>query len=172
MYNTQQILPLPLTFKRLLPFMREKNIFPRFSFLCWSLVVGSWLLLSSCSLFDNTKLEQQRADLARLKEESEKLRQETAALQQQGQKEDKEREACNRAFYAFEAAKKAGDSEAAVNSYKDGLSLCPNDDVAHNELGELYMRMGQKTEAASEFQTALRINPNFSRAQKNLDNIR
>jgi len=135
------------------------------------LIASCFLLLSSCSLFDNSQLEQQRADLARLKEESEKLRQETEALRQQGQKENKEREACNRAFYAFEAAKKASDSESALNSYKEGLSLCPNDDVAHNELGELYLRMGRKAEAASEFQAALRINPNFSRAQKNLDAV-
>ena len=152
--------------------MYKKICFRYFGLLCRLLVVGYWLLFSSCSLFDNTKLEQQRADLVRLKEESEKLRQETEALRQQGQKEDKEREACNRAFYAFETAKKAGDSEAAVNSYKDGLSLCPTDDVAHNELGELYMRMGRKAEAAFEFQAALRINPNFSRAQKNLDAVR
>jgi len=49
------------------------------------------------------------------------------------------------------------------------LSLCPNDDVAHNELGEIYLRLGRRAEAMAEFQAALQINPNFSRAQKNLD---
>ncbi|HXG20834.1 MAG TPA: tetratricopeptide repeat protein [Methylomirabilota bacterium] len=127
---------------------------------------------SACTLFDNTQLEQQRAELARLREEAETLRQEAEALRQQGQKEAQEREACNRAFYAFDAGRKAGDTEAAVARYKEGLALCPNDDVAHNELGEIYMRMGRRAEAAAEFQAALQINPNFSRAQKNLDMVR
>jgi tetratricopeptide (TPR) repeat protein len=129
------------------------------------------LLPSACALFDNTKLEQQRAELARLQEESEKLKQETEALRQQTQKDETEREACNRAFYAFDAGRKAGDTDDAIAKYQEGLELCPNDDVAHNELGEIYMRMGRKAEAAAEFQAALRINPNFSRAQRNLDVI-
>jgi tetratricopeptide (TPR) repeat protein len=132
----------------------------------------AFCLSSSCSLFDNTKLEQQRADLARLKEESEKLRQEAEALQQQRQHEDKERKACNQAFLAFEAGRKAGDNENAIARYREGFALCPNDDVAHNELGEIYLRLGRKAEAAAEFEAALRINPNFSQAQKNLDAVR
>jgi Flp pilus assembly protein TadD len=48
----------------------------------------------------------------------------------------------------------------------------PNDDVAHNELGEIYSRLGRKAEAIAEFQAALQINPNFSRARKNLDAVR
>lgn len=123
-------------------------------------------------LFDNTKLEQQRADLARLKEESEKLRREAEALRQQSQQQDKEREACNQAFASFDAGRKAGDSDNAITQYREGLALCPNDDVAHNELGEIYMRLSRKAEAAMEFEAALRINPNFSRAQKNLDSVR
>jgi tetratricopeptide (TPR) repeat protein len=130
------------------------------------------LLLPSCSFFDNTKLERQRAELARLREETEKLRQEAEALHQQNQQVDQEREACNRAFSAFDAGRKAGESEAAISSYKEGLSLCPSDDVAHNELGEIYLRLGRKAEAGVEFQAALRINPNFSRAQKNLEAAR
>ena len=123
------------------------------------------------SLFDNTKLEQQRAELARLREDAEKLRQEAEALRQQTQKEDTEREACNRAFYAFDAGRKAGDTDEAIKKYQEGLELCPTDDVAHNELGEIYMRMGRKAEAAAAFQAALRINPNFARAQRNLETV-
>jgi tetratricopeptide (TPR) repeat protein len=137
----------------------------------WLLATGYWLLLPSCSLFDNTRLEQQRAELARLKAESEKMRQEAEALRQQSQKETKEREACNQAFYSFDVGRKAGDTAEAIAKYQEGLALCPNDDVAHNELGEIYMRMGRKAEAAAEFQAALRINSNFSRAQRNLDAV-
>ena len=125
------------------------------SLLSWLLAPGSWLLLlasgscllPACSLFDDTKLKQQRAEIARLKEESQQLQREAEALQQQQQKETKERETCNRAFSAFEAARKAGDTETAISRYREGINLCPSDDVAHNELGELYLRLGRKAEA-------------------------
>ncbi|MBI3758054.1 MAG: tetratricopeptide repeat protein [Deltaproteobacteria bacterium] len=107
-----------------------------------------------------------------MKEESEKLKQEAEALRQQKQQADQEREACNRAFSAFDQGRKAGDTDTAIASYKEGLSLCPNDDVAHNELGEIYLRLGRKAEAVAEFQEALHINPTFSRAQTNLDAVR
>jgi tetratricopeptide (TPR) repeat protein len=141
--------------------------FPIFPFLLFLL-----MFFSACSLFDNTQLEQQRAEIARLKQEAEQLRQEADALQRQGQKEEKEREACNRAFRSFSAARKATREEEAVDLYREGLTLCPSDDVAHNELGELYMRLGRKADAATEFEAALRLNPNFSRAQKNLDSVK
>ncbi|MGE0684121.1 MAG: tetratricopeptide repeat protein [Candidatus Binatia bacterium] len=99
------------------------------------------------------------------------MRQEAEALRQQKQKEETEREACNQAFYAFDTGRKAGDTDEAIAKYREGLELCPNDDVAHNELGEIYMRMGRRAEAAAEFQAALRINPNFSRAQRNFDAV-
>jgi len=135
------------------------SLFPLFALIIWS----------ACSLLDTTQLEQQRAEIERLRQEAEQLKREADALQQQRQKEGQEREACNRAFYTFDAARKATDSEEAVSRYREGLRLCPGDDVAHNELGELYLRLGRKAEAAAEFAEALRLNPNFSRAQKNLE---
>ena len=75
--------------------------------------------MSACSLFDNTQIEHQRAEIARLRQEAEQLKGEADALQQQRQKEGQEREACNRAFYAFDAARKAKaifdqDAKAAI----------------------------------------------------------
>jgi len=130
------------------------------------------LPFAACALFDNTRLDQQRAEIERLRQEADKLKQEANAIKQQGQQEAQEREACNKAFHSFDAARKATDDREIVTHYREGLRLCPSDDVAHNELGELYLRMGRRSEAASEFQEALRLNPNFSRAQKNLDATR
>ena len=135
----------------------------------WLLATGSWLLLPSCALFDNTKLEQQRAQIEQLRRETEKLRQEADAIRNQREKEERERAACNQAFTSFTAARKAPDDATAITYYREGLDLCPSDDVAHNELGELYARMGRTAEARTEFEAALNLNPNFTRAQKNLE---
>ena len=139
---------------------------------CWLLATGSWLLLPSCALFDNTKLEQQRAEIEQLRRESDQLRQEAEAIRNQREQEERNREACNRAFAAFAAARQAPDEATAITHYRDGLDQCPSDDVAHNELGELYARTGRAAEARTEFEAALKLNPNFTRAQKNLDALR
>jgi len=144
--------------------------FPRFPISPF--LLSLLMFISACSLFDDTQLEKQRAEIARLKQEAEQLRQEADTLQQQRQKEEQEREACNRAFRSFSAARKATREEEAVDLYREGLTLCPSDDVAHNELGELYIHLKRKADAATEFEAALRLNPNFSRAQKNLNSIK
>lgn len=136
------------------------------------LAAGLCCWLPACSLFDTTLIERQQAEIERLRQESLALKQEIESLQQQRQQEDKEREACNRAFFLFDAARKAATPEEAIERYREGLALCPKDDVAHNELGELYLQLGRTDEAVAEFHEALRLNPNFSRAQKNLDAAR
>jgi tetratricopeptide (TPR) repeat protein len=153
--------------------MRKKTVSPFFRRFPFSpLPLFASVFAAACALFDNTQLEQQRAEIERLRQEANQLKQETDALQQQRQKEEQEREACNRAFYAFDTARKAANDEEAIARYREGLNLCPSDDVAHNELGELYLRQGRKAEAAAEFEAALHLNPNFSRAQKNLEATR
>jgi len=138
----------------------------------WLLIPGSWLLLPSCALFDNSRLEQQRVEIERLRQDSAQLRREADAIRDQREKEERDRAACNRAFSAFAAARKAADDAPAITHYREGLDQCPSDDVAHNELGELYARMGRTADARAEFEAALKLNPNFARAQKNLDALR
>ena len=127
--------------------------------------------LASCSLFDTTVLEQQRAEIERLRQEAEQLRRETEALQQQQAQQQQQNEACNRAFNDFDAARKATDDATAIAYYQAGLAICPSDDVAHYELGEVYMRLGQTDAAQAAFGQAVGINPNFSHAQRRLEEL-
>lgn len=143
-----------------------------FVFFYWLLATGYWLLLPSCTLFDNTKLEQQKAQIEQLKQETAQLKAEADALQNQREKEEKERVACNQAFSSFDAARKATNDDEAIARYREGLALCPSDEVAHNELGEVYARAGRSADARTEFEAALKLNPSFARAQKNLDALR
>ncbi|MBM4254492.1 MAG: tetratricopeptide repeat protein [Deltaproteobacteria bacterium] len=138
----------------------------------WLLATGYWLLFPACTLFDNTKLEQQKVQIERLRQESAQLRAEADALQHERETEEKERANCNKAFSSFDAARKATNDDDAIARYREGLDLCPSDEVAHNELGEVYTRAGRSDDARREFEAALTLNPNFARAQKNLDALR
>ncbi len=133
--------------------------------------LGLCAFLASCSLFDTSILEQQRAEIERLRQEAEQLRRETEALQQQQAQQQQQTEACNRAFNDFDAARKTTDDATAIAYYQAGLAICPSDDVAHYELGEVYMRLGQTDAARAAFEQALGINPNFSRAQRRLEEL-
>ena len=137
----------------------------------FALFLGLCLCLAACSLFDTSVLEQQRAEIERLRAEAEQLRQETEALQKQRARQQQQTDACNRAFNDFDAARKAADDTTAVAYYQAGLAICPSDDVAHYELGEVYRRLGQTEAARSAFEAALKINPRFSRAQRQLDSL-
>lgn len=127
--------------------------------------------LPACSLFDTTLLDQQRAEIERLREEGRRLLEETEALRQQQARQQQLAEACNRAFGDFDAGRNAPNPADAVAHYRAGLALCPSDDVAHYELGEVYMRLGRQAEARAAFEAALAINPRFTRAQRRLDGV-
>ncbi|NOT55937.1 MAG: tetratricopeptide repeat protein [Deltaproteobacteria bacterium] len=144
--------------------MNRKSTFSSY----WLLPSAFCLLLPSCALFDNSRLEQLKAETASLRQESDQLRREADAIRDQRGKEESERAACNRAFALFASARNAPDDATAITQYREGLDQCPSDDVAHNELGELYARTGRTAEARTEFEAALKLNPNFSRARKNL----
>ena len=142
----------------------------RFSFFCQTVLILCGLF-QACSLFDTSVLEQQRAEIERLRQEAEQLRRETEALQQQQTRQQQQTEACNRAFNDFDAARKTTDDATAIAYYQAGLAICPSDDVAHYELGEVYMRLGQTDAAQAAFEQAVGINPNFSRAQRRLEEL-
>ena len=80
---------------------------------------------------------------------------------------------CNRAFREyFEKAQASSDREQAMALYREGLVLCPDDDVAHYELGKIMVDRGLYPEAEKEFEAALKINPDFVDAKKQLDAVR
>jgi len=135
----------------------------------WLFTVG--LFFSACGLFDNSLIEKQRAEIESLRQDAEQLRQETEVLRQQGAQQQQQNTACNRAFNDFDSARKVDNDTDAVTYYKAGLGICPDDDVAHYELGEVYVRLDQTDAAIAEFKEAVRINPMFSRAQRQLERL-
>jgi tetratricopeptide (TPR) repeat protein len=112
------------------------------------------------------QIRQQEAEIARQRKELEAL----AA----GQKvQDQQRRDCIRAFRDyFDKAPLSTNREEAISLYRQGLTICPDDDVAHYELGRALADAGRPAEAEKSFEAALKIDPDFSDARKQLDAIR
>jgi tetratricopeptide (TPR) repeat protein len=91
-----------------------------------------------------------------------------------GQKlQDRKQQDCNRAFRDyFEKAQTVSAGDQAIVLYREGLSLCPEDEVAHYELGRVLADRGRYLEAEKEFETALNLRPDFTDARRQLDAIR
>ena len=109
-------------------------------------------------------IRQQEEEIIRLKQEREQM---VAARQKAAEK----RETCRVAFRHFESAQAAKNPRDAVALYREGLKLCPDDDVARYELGKILAGMGRGPEAREEFEAALKINPNFQGAKKELEKL-
>ena len=110
-------------------------------------------------------LRQQEEDLRPLREEAKKR----AGSER---KQEQAKQNCDVAFRNFEKAQGVKDPRDAVALYRDGLNLCPDDDVAHYELGKILAGMGRGQEAREEFEAALKINPNFQGAKQELEKLR
>jgi tetratricopeptide (TPR) repeat protein len=108
------------------------------------------------------EIRKQQAEISQQQQEIEDLRLAKLKLEQR-------RQDCNRAFRDFEKAQKAEEPEGAIAIYREGLRLCPDDEVAHYELGKLLLATGQPKQAAEEFEEALRINPDFASARRELE---
>src|SRR5262245_27754275 len=112
------------------------------------------------------QLEQQNLELAR-------QRQELEALAAGKQLQDRKQQECSRAFRDyFDKAQVATDREQAISLYRRGLEICPDDDVAHYELGRALADAGRFSEAEKSFDAALKINPDFTEARRQLEAIR
>jgi Flp pilus assembly protein TadD len=62
----------------------------------------------------------------------------------------------------------SGNQEQAVLHYRESLVYRPDDAELHTSLGAALARLGQVNEAQSEFEAAVRIDPNFEPAKQAL----
>lgn len=134
-------------------------------------VAGFFLALAVALPGCNSELLEKQAE--QIKQQQAQLdaqRKEIAALKAGQKIQDQKQRACNRAFRDyFEKGQALTDRDKAVALYREGLALCPDDDVAHYELGKILAADGRKAEARAEFEAALKINPDFVDAKSELD---
>ena len=113
---------------------------------------------------------------AQLKEQSaeiEQQRKELEALRAGRPLPDTKNQECERAFREyFDRAQLSTNRDEAIDLYRKGLGICPNDEVAHFELGRALVDTGRYGEAEREFEAALKINPGFIDAKNQLEAVR
>lgn len=112
------------------------------------------------------QIKEQQAELARQRKEIDEL------LANQQVQDQKQRD-CNRAFRDyFEKAQNSADTDKAITLYREGLTICPDDEIAHYELGKTLAAGGRTAEAEKEFEAALKSNPDFLDAKARLETLR
>jgi len=118
-------------------------------------------------------LERQSEQLRQQETEIARQRKELEALAAGQQVQDQKQKDCVRAFRDyFDKAQLSTDRNQVISLYRDGLAICPDDDVAHYELGRALADAGRRAEAEKEFEAALKINPDFGDARRQLDAVR
>ena len=129
-------------------------------------VLLALIFLSSCL---TAELEKQAEQIKQQDEEIARQRNEIEAIKA---REQKQRD-CNRAFREyFDKAQTTADREQAITLYRGGLALCPDDEIAHYELGRVLAERGRYAEAETEFEATLKINPGFIEAKRELAAVR
>jgi tetratricopeptide (TPR) repeat protein len=129
------------------------------------------LLMASACL--TAELEKQAETLKEQELEIARQRAEIEALKAGQQADENKLRDCNRAFRDyFEPAQITADGDRAIALYRQGVALCPDDDVAHYELGKLLAAQGFYREAETEYEAALKINPAFTDAKSRLEALR
>jgi tetratricopeptide (TPR) repeat protein len=118
-------------------------------------------------------LERQAEQIRHQNEELARQRKELEALAAGQQIQDQKQQDCSRAFRDyFDKAQLSTNRDETIALYRQGLQLCAEDDVAHYELGRTLMDAGRRDEAEKEFEAALKINPGFAEARRQLDAVR
>jgi len=137
---------------------------------CLTVLLLSIALLSSCLTgYLEEDLNKQQEQIKEQNAEMARQRAELEALRQGKQTSDQ----CSRAFRDyFDKAQLSTNRDEQISLYRQGLQLCPDDDVAHYELGRVLVDAGRRGEAEQEFEAALKINPGFDEARRQLDALR
>jgi tetratricopeptide (TPR) repeat protein len=127
------------------------------------------LLLSGCL---GEALEKQAEQIRHQEAQIASQRKELEALAASQRLQDEKQKDCARAFRDyFDKAQSASRAEEAISLYRQGLAICPDDDVAHYELGKVLADAGRKEEAAKSFEAALKLNPAFADARRRLQEL-
>ena len=137
---------------------------------CLTVLLLSIALLSSCLTgYLEEDLKKQQEQIKEQNAEMARQRAELEAMRQGKQTSDQ----CSRAFRDyFDKAQVSTNRDEQISLYREGLQLCPDDDVAHYELGRVLVDAGRHGEAETEFEAALKINPGFDQARRELDSLR
>jgi tetratricopeptide (TPR) repeat protein len=137
---------------------------------CGIMIVVAVLAAAGCNseLIERQgeQIRQQEGEIARQRKELDSMLAGQKLL-------DQKQQDCNRAFRDyFEKAQAMKDRDQIIALYRKGLELCADDEVAHYELGRALAESGRNAEAEKEFAAALKINPSFGDAQRQLDAVR
>jgi len=135
---------------------------------------GAVVLLASSIFACNSEiLEKQAQQIKEQEAEIARQRKEIDELMANQQAQTQQQRDCNRAFRDyFEKAQSSSDREKAIGLYREGLALCPDDEIAHYELGKILADRRLYAEAEKEFEAALKTNPDFVDAKNQLEAVR
>ena len=137
---------------------------------CSLLVFILATVVSACS---SEVLEKQAEQIKQQELEIARQRKDLEAMLAGQKLQDQKQQDCNRAFREyFEKAQLSSDRDQAIVLYREGLSLCADDEVAHYELGRALADRGRYLEAEREFQAALNLKPDFTDAKRHLEAAR
>lgn len=142
--------------------LRPPYVFPLLVFLTVS--------LSACG---SEVIRQQEETIRLQQEEIKRQRREINELADAKRRAEQKRRDCNRAFRDyFDKARGNPDPQKAIALYRQGLEICPDDDVAHYELGKILRDVGRVEEARREFAAAVKLNPDFLDARRQLEALK
>ncbi|MBI2360250.1 MAG: tetratricopeptide repeat protein [Deltaproteobacteria bacterium] len=131
------------------------------------------LLTVSLSACASERIRQQEETIRLQQDEITRQRREMKEMIEARQREERKRRDCNRAFRDyFEKAQGDKDPHGAISLYRQGLEICPDDDVAHYEMGKILRDLGRLEEARREFAVALKLNPDFLDARRQLEALK
>ncbi len=146
----------------------------RFSVVHLIAMLAALAMFNGClTAYLEEDLKRQQAQMKEQDAEMARQRKELEAIAAGKQLQDKSQQDCNRAFRDyFDKAQLSTNRDEQISLYRQGLQICPDDDVAHYELGRALVDAGRRGDAEKEFEAALKINPGFAEARRQLDSLR